>query len=658
MSRKFVPIILASACAVMSILGACSEKQESSNVSNDSIVNSVVTSSVTTSVTVVPEPETDDSEKYRMDNKLTYLSCIEKEYSIPELASIGDGKLLVLDWQYEDDITSIQVVDILEDKITARSSVSGYAAFESATGGGFILENVDNKEFCFFDNDLNLLKTVKPESMYGKFTPDGKKYYQIICGKLYCEDVDSGELTHIQTSADLEFADTVGSISSDGEYIGLRYDKYTDSYVDTAEIRVNLKSNTVDIMTYDISYPAYSDNYMYVNIFSDEESSAKLYRISLDNGECIAFPLERYDIMNVADCDYLLLTEMSETSVSKMYVGYVDDSGKCSMLLLNEENPEEYFSWLTYMPQEKLLACCTEIDGRVRICLIEPSLFDISTDLEYEQVPAPVLYDEQIYEEYLISSKIPECPARLETLRKRADALEDKYGIKLYISSECKNMVMQIGYDCTDEFFDSNYEYTAIETALDELEDGLQKYPEGFLEQFRCSTGDGGIRICLTSYIHDNFSAAYSIQTGDWYNIVLDIRYNNEMNLAHEIWHSTESYINNKNYELLSPDVWMTFNPDGFEYSDEFKKDSGGVSEYCYIFSDDWYFYDNYSKVNALEDKARIMEIVMNPQLFSSEDFVSSKHIMNKLECMNNAVRQTFDTSSWEDEVFWERLSS
>lgn len=654
-----MPVILAAVLAVTAILGSCSEKQESSNAQEESASESSAAPSVTTKAPIDSDPAADDdSDKYRMDSKLTYLSCIENEYRIPELSSIGDGKLLATDWQYEDDITSMQVIDILEDKIIAEASVSGYATFESVTDSGFILENIDSKEFCFFDNDLNLLKTYRPESMYGKFSPDGKKYYQIICGKLYCEDVGSGELTHIQTSADLDFEETVSSISSDGDRLGLRYDKYTDIYIDTAEIRVDLRSNTVDMLTYEISYPAYSDDYMYTHIVSDDDSDAMLYRISLDDSECIAFPLSQYDIMNIAGCDYLQITEMSEINYPKMYIGYVDNSGKCNMLLLNEEDPEEYFSWFTYMPNEQLIACCTETNGRVRICLIEPSLFDISTDLEYEQVPAPVLYDEQIYEEYLISSKIPECPARLETLRKRADALEDMYGIKIYISSECKNMVRQKGYDCTDEFFDSGYEFTAIETALDEMEAALQKYPDGFLAQFRCSTGDGGIRICLTSYIHDDFSAAYSIQTGDWYNIVLDIRYNSEINLAHELWHSTESYIDNKNYELLSTDVWMTYNPEGFEYSDEFKEDSGGMSDYCYIYSNDWYFYDNYSKVNPLEDKARIMEIVMNPQLFSSEDFVSSKHIMEKLECMNNAVRQTFDTSSWGDDVFWERFSS
>lgn len=664
MKGKFMHVVLASAFAVVSLLGGCKEKQDSSNLTEDSSPESTVTSSTATDASSVTEPEPDEdeeerSEKYRMDDKFTYLSCIKGEYSIPELSSIGNGKLLALDWKYEEDITSVQVIDILDDKIIAESSVDGYATFESATDSGLILKCIDSGEFCFMDNDLQLLKTYKPENFYGRFSLDGKKYYQIICGKLYCENVDSGELTHIHTSADLEFVDSIGHISSNGEFIDLSYDQYTaGSYDDTAAVRVNLNSNVIEMLTFDVSFPIYSDSYMYTHIFNEVDGTESLYRISLDSNECIAFALGKYDIENVPGSDYMVLTEMLDIDFPTRYIACIDDSGKCAMSLLSNGDPEECFSWFTYMPQEKLIACSASKNDSVSICLIDPSLFDYTEELEYEEVPAPVLYDEQIYEDYLASSYIPQCPERLEDLRKRADAIEDKYGIKLYISSECKDMVTQIGYDCTDDFFDSGYEYTAIDTALDEIEETLEKYPEGFLGQFRCSTGDGGIRICLTSYIHDDFSVAYSVQTGDWYNIVLDIRYSSSVNLPHELWHSTESYISNKDPDLLSNEKWMSFNPDGFEYSDAFKEDSAGISDYCYGYSDDWYFYDNYSKVNSLEDKARIMEIVMSPQVFPSEEFTSSEHVMDKLECMSDAIRQTFDTGSWGDDVFWERLAS
>ena len=664
MRYRHISLMLALVVAATSMLGACSSEsdsstvQASSTVQESSITESADVSSVTTDTSEEPEPVETDDDKYRMKDKITYLSCIEEANDIPELASLGDGKLLVLNWRYQQEQTSVRVVDILEDKVIAETVVDGYAAFKSVASGGFILENVDMGEFCFFDEDLELYKTFKPESLSGTFSPDGLKYYQIICGKLYSEDVNSGEFTHIQTSPDLEFSDRVFTNTSDGRYIGLLYDKYTGLYAETAEIRLDLSSNSIDMLTFDIEFPKYSNDHMYARIFSEEEETEKFYRIALDGSDCIVFDMENYDIDSVSGSDYLVCFEMSETPYPEILLVGADDSGKFGSSVLNADDSEEYFSWFTYMPQEELIACCSEKNGAMRICLIDPSLFDLSGEVGYDQTECPDLYDEEIYDDYLVSSKIPECPEELKDLRERADKLEEQYGIKIYMSSECKDMVTSIGYDCTDEFFDSWDEYMFIETALDGMEAALAKYPEGFLWQFRSATGDGGIRICLTAYIHDDFSVAYAIQTGGWYNIVMDVRYNCEVNTAHELWHSTESYISDRDYLLLSEEKWMTFAPEGFEYSDEFKEDSGGMSEYCYYYGDDWYFYDNYSKVNSLEDKARIMEIVMNPDVFPSDDFVSSEHILKKLECMNDAVRQTFDTSSWGDDVLWERFSS
>ena len=161
------------------------------------------------------------------------------------------------------------------------------------------------------------------------------------------------------------------------------------------------------------------------------------------------------------------------------------------------------------------------------------------------------------------------------------------------------------------------------------------------------------MRFCLTATILDGYSAAFSIMTSEWYNMVFDVHYDTAVNLPHELWHSTESFIADRNYSLFSDENWAALNPGGFAYTVDYENYLYNDDTYCYPY-EDWYFIDIYGKVNAREDRARIMEIIMSPEKFNSDHYLTSPHIRQKLEVMCAAIRSTFDTTGWNGPL-WER---
>lgn len=652
MRQKGLDKCLACLIIIFVCFSACDAKDESGNLPTQ--MEAPITAGAN------PQDVVDGKEK-------TYLSCYE-EGTLPEIASIGGGKLLALTSTYtgEHDITNISVIDIAEDKVTARLQVEEYVSFVSTTDEGFILEDFVNQEYLFYDCDFNLSQKFEPDNMCGRFSPDGKSYYEVICGKLYREDVKTRELSLIEVSPQLEFSENINGITSDGRYAELFYENYDGGEYRNATVRVELESGNADIMTYDLTMAGYGEHKMYFRMFNPSEDMEEFYCVWPEREESVVIEISQYDIMALENSNYLICTdvnsvaqEMSDDSgFLKMYLGYFDEKHRCMMAPLNEDGSDGFLYYLTYMQDDELIAFCYEKDGTYRIGLLAPRLLEYDELAVCEKSAPRELYDETVYREYceyLELSEIPECPEYLKTVREEADRLEELYDIKLYMSEECRNMVQDKGYDCTSEL-EQDVEYDLIKIALEEIEKALLKYPDNFFSQFRTRTGEGGIRICLVSNIQDDYSAAYAVKINQWYNIVLDIHYNNEFNLSHELWHSTESLINFTDSSLLTDQDWQEFNPEGFEYDMVYTDRGGDFTEYCYGVSSDWYFYDDYSKADSLEDKARIMEVVMCPEYFPADDFVASEQIKKKLNCMCKAVREVFDTSDWE-EVYWERFT-
>lgn len=609
-----------------------------------------------------PEPtEGQDGEALR------FLSCVsgcEARESGPELMYLGEGKLLLMYSRYEleRDIftTRMQVVDAVHDRVTAETRLDGSLTAVSAFDGGFILEDYGMSAYRFFDDGLRELSTYDPPEMSGVFSPDAESYYFVSAGKLWAADVATGAFTYIPSEYSVRYSPYFQSGGADSGWIFLNGDSSLVPLEGIALTGVELKTGRTRLLSqnvYDAS--AWGDRLTFHMTTAEGRIGMDdpFYAVFLTEGTALRFEQDEYTFSVLNNSEYLMCYETdSDFRLTGMYVGAIRD-GVCELFRVPEEEPSYTYGPFAYMGGEELIAACMTGSQGERLGLIDTRLLKADKTLKGEVSALPELIDSSLAERYAAAQVVPEVPEYLTRQRQRADKLEERYGIKIYLSAQCRDMATAYkGYICTDEFFagDTAWELQLTDRALDNLEAGLEKYPEGFFRQFRTVTGDGGLRLCLTGEITDGYSAAFAFATDEWYDMVFDIRFDVAANLPHELWHCMEIFINRYDSALLTEEAWEALNPPGFSYTEDYENYIYDDYEYCYP-AGEWYFYDAYSKVNAREDKARLMEVVMSPEIFDSAGFVSSRHIRQKLTLMCEAVRAAFDTTGW-GEVLWERF--
>ena len=111
-----------------------------------------------------------------------------------------------------------------------------------------------------------------------------------------------------------------------------------------------------------------------------------------------------------------------------------------------------------------------------------------------------------------------------------------------------------------------------------------------------------------------------------------------------------------RNPECLDPVQWAQYNPPGFRYQDQLEHPDPDSWRWTFFQSDseNVYFVDDYSRTNSGEDRARIMEYIMANDDYAGP-LIQCPAIVQKLQFMCQAVRASFDTSSWGTPR-WERL--
>lgn len=311
------------------------------------------------------------------------------------------------------------------------------------------------------------------------------------------------------------------------------------------------------------------------------------------------------------------------------------------------------------LPEAGLLVGGMYENGAFRLYVIDPAQLTFEPVASAVSVPSPLTVDETLLQAYWGSLNGLPVAESLQEARQQADVLEQRYGVRILLSSQCREAAELSSYPITlSDTMDTEAELNGVRAVLAAMDRSFALYPEGFLAQFRNRAGEGRLCFLLVAHIDSDYGVVgCTYDSADWQYIALDVQadYMREGTVCHEIWHATENEILSRDYTAFNWDDWNALNPAGFTYWN----DSGDYDRYdarwtMFDNGEGVYFVDSYAKLAAQEDRARIMEYFM-----AHEDeaglLIQSDVIRQKLEWMCRAVRECFDTAGWGTPR-WEKL--
>ncbi len=286
--------------------------------------------------------------------------------------------------------------------------------------------------------------------------------------------------------------------------------------------------------------------------------------------------------------------------------------------------------------------------GRINLYVIDPSL------LEYEETFEEVQADST---RALKAQK----KANLKLVRAFADELEDEYHVDICYGDEAVRNDLDESYvmESTDSYKGDNSQQ--IYGAIEQIRKAIVQYPEGFFDHFR-EKGGKGVCFRLVDSMHskeNSFNyAGLSYPYYDDFYIDLDIRQlaGDNVLVHHELWHTVEECIFDRDPYAFDLEKWQAMNPPGFDYVYDLDKyDDEGRAWDKYILDDgkDPYFIKTYSMVNSQEDRATLMEPLFDGFHGSSpaetyETLKKYPHLKAKYKYMAARVKEEFGYVYWK----------
>ncbi len=455
--------------------------------------------------------------------------------------------------------------------------------------------------------------------------PDEGMWYMGAGDKLY-QYKDYASLLVV----DLSDGSTTTLIDGNPEIVSLKIEADCLSFEyyrpDTgAKVPTVLDLKTGEIVSFEIRKEFDTASYFNGMWLESSYQDGYLHHLYLADGSCFRIDTDESSL-TILDKDRMLLTSADSTSLT-IYDLEGKQQDSCSISESGGYYP------LHYVWCEDLSGYFIFIDsyssGR-RLLFWRVSAYDSAAQsLNMERVDD--LTDEE----------------RLLTLR--AKELGEKYGLTIFVGSECEQQF-------TDFTATTIRDYATVNKAMDTLDAALSVYPDGFLSQLKCEYFRG-IQIHLISDLvaHDDGRAgkSYSAFTElrwNQYLMVIDVDMADESTYYHEFSHIIDSYLEFDAYErdnaLYSEETWAAMNPSWFEgYTYDYGWERS-LKNYKY-------FVDTYATINPTEDRARILEHAMSS--FGTWTFENSPGLLEKLDYYSQCIRQVFDTTGWPDTVVWEQ---
>ena len=340
-----------------------------------------------------------------------------------------------------------------------------------------------------------------------------------------------------------------------------------------------------------------------------------------DNNETGAFT---YYIYNVNEDKYEAVSDMGYNFFSG---GFYDINGKRVMIRnLSDAKGHEYEAQYKGAPFNS----CYE-SGRIYLAdpndmtvkFYDPSKQTICVLSEYEfgkynisvlgTVGNKVLvaYQQEIYVIDAAESKEIPLAEYSIILHGKIDDLEteirDQYSINILTGkAAAKHRLSNIKAEAIEDDYRIYY-------SVKQIYRYIKRFGKDFFKEFRYGTSQG-LYVLLTGVTEVTNDGAkidaggVAFRQDDRFYIILNINNDNSgRNFCHEIMHSMEQ---NSDSDKLFPE-WKKYNPKGFKYANSYANNSD--TKYSIEGPDGFeiYFFDAYSKTNAMEDRARIFENIL-----------------------------------------------
>ena len=584
----------------------------------------------------------------------------------PSAAVLDERAVAFVTMEYRDKdfskkYTHIRLVDPHTGELRTEIYLDGtYSLLPlDVRGGALALVEQESNQILVLDKQLREILTFEARNQAGILLPDLNSYYYIWGSKLYRLDVAAGEDSLVETGALL--LDEIWGYDAENNLllVSIFEDTYTTNLCMGA---MNLEDGSFELLYRDISAGKLADGGVILENKHEDLLSSDLYYGHWGDSELdILMDFLPNDMFfaswHIGGTDYICRFDYDNTGVDivefRMYrLGEVPEV--CSL--------QSYFKGAkingTYaLPDGNILALAVSSRGYQTYLICPDKLEFVPAELETAQGNA--LMDATILEEYEKEPDV-DLPEELAGVRQMADRLEETYGITIQLSGQCALAASYCEMPITTTDAANMYnEVASIEEALKRLEEVLQLYPEDFFSQFKNEAGERGLLVLLVEDISDDLNViGVSYTMGQWYPVAIDITSGQVRNTyCHEFWHATENRIGDLNESALNLAAWEDLNPAGFRYPGDARDGYWEDTQYTYFYGDaneEVYFVDPYGKTNAKEDRARLMEYIMCAD-WEAEQMMKHPVLKAKLQLLSEAIREVFDTESWED-VRWERF--
>lgn len=249
----------------------------------------------------------------------------------------------------------------------------------------------------------------------------------------------------------------------------------------------------------------------------------------------------------------------------------------------------------------------------------------------------------------------------IESVRLAAQQLSDKYKIRILCGSD-----VPLSY--ADYTAGTLEDPVRIDAALHELDSTLSIYPPEFFATVKEGYCDS-ITICLAKDLYaasdafiESANAFTTVEDGTIWLVLNAGSRLRRGTLIHELTHVTDYRLLGMNQ--MEETEWNLLNPPSFSYYNAYLDDMGtdlrisGSREYTALAeeeADRIWFFDSYSKTFAMEDRARLMETLLQDSGdLAAKKCFSSPHIQAKLRFYFYTLRQAFENGRWPEETVWE----